>query len=394
MSKKERYIRNIDIILMSFIFLLLFILPLIFVKAHGETSWPNVIKIWQDRVLLIPLFIINHWILVPRLVLKKKYTLFIVLAVLLITLVSTGYFYIEKRSKPDNQPPRPKNEYTQNQKQEKQNIKPNNQANFQQPRKEPPPSRQEFAHDRPKKPRPKPKPKPINPIPPYADLLLFSLLIISVDTGLSFTKHWHDIEEDKNQLEKENIQAQLGILRNQISPHFFMNTLNNIYSLAEADKKRSKEAIMKLSKLMRYLLYENKEGKVLLSKELEFIRSYIDLMKLRFADDVEINFKSPEIYNDIEIPVLIFISYIENAFKYGASYQQKSVIDIAFDIDNKHLYFACMNTIHVFSTKNEQSGIGLENSKRRLDLLFKNRYDLKIDKTDETYIVKLKIPLA
>ncbi len=363
MSKQEKYIRNIDIILMSFIFLLLFITPLIFVKDGGKISWQNVTKIWQDRVLLVPLFAINHWILIPKLVLKKKYTQFFLLAATLIILVSGSYYYIEKSSrKGQGQPP--------------------------------PPPRREQTDDRQPRRKPNPFQKPINPIPPYADLLLLALLIVSVDTGLSFTKHWHDTEEDKTKLEKENIQAQLGILRNQVSPHFFMNTLNNIYSLIEADKKRSREAVMKLSKLMRYLLYENQDGKVLLSKEFEFIKSYIDLMKLRFVNDVEIKLTLPETYSDIEIPVLIFISYLENAFKFGTSYENKSSIHIHFRIEAGYLYFTCINNKNGFSQSNGIGGIGLENSKKRLDLLFQNKYDLIINETIETYTVNLKIPIA
>lgn len=345
---------------MSLIFLLLFALPMAFTIGNGKISWQHMIKIWQDRVLLIPLFAINHWLLIPRFVLSKKYTSYFLMAFMLIFLITFSYYMFDERLRKKHQPK--------------------------------PPPKKELAINETKKPKDKPGPKGSTSIPPFAGLLLFSLLIVVVDTGLSYTKHWHIIEEDKVRLEKENIQAQLGMLRNQISPHFFMNTLNNIYALIQEDKKRSRESVMKLSKLMRYLLYENRDGKILLSKEFEFIKSYIDLMKLRFVDDIDIKLSIPKTYTDVEIPILLFISYLENAFKFGTSYEQKSVIEIVFTIEDGYLLFLCTNTINVFNKK-DVGGIGLKNSKQRLDLLFKDSYDLNIHETDETYTVKLKIPI-
>lgn len=391
MNSKEKYIKSANIILMLFIFFLLFFIPIIFVRDQNGFNWNSILKIWQDRILLIPLFAINHWILIPRLILKKRYKQYLLLAFALIISLTTTYFYIEKsnlQNRRGGAPPPPQRERieaTNNRPANPPKERPNNRPARR------PDYRNVDTSNRPQERRA--SARPLTPIPPYADLLLFSLLIVAVDSGLSFIKHWHEIEDDKTLLEKKNIQAQLGILRNQLSPHFFMNTLNNIYSLVEADKKRSREAIMKLSKLMRYLLYENKDGKVLLSKELDFIKSYIDLMKLRFAEGVDIKLQIPEVYDDIEIPVLLFISYIENAFKYGASYENKSKIDVAFDISQNHLYFFCLNTINVFSTQ-RKGGIGLVNSKQRLDLLYKDQYDLKIDENENVYTVKLKIPLS
>jgi hypothetical protein len=357
MHREKFYINNISIILVLFIFLLLLLLPVIFTRENGRIAWLSVIKIWQDRSLLVPLFIINHWFLVPNLALKKKYASYLVLVFLLIAMVTAGYYFYDK---PEIARFPVKNESPQNHSEKQRVI---------------------------------PEPKTPQPIPPYADLLLFSLLLVAVDAGLSFTKHWHINEEDRVRLEKENIQAQLGMLRNQISPHFFMNTMNNIYSLIESDKERSKQAVMRLSKLMRYLLYENQNEKMLLSKEIEFIRNYVDLMKLRFVDEVEIKLKIPETYTDVEIPALLFISYLENAFKYGTSYQHKSLIEVIFKIENEYLFFSCTNNKNEFSEKDTVSGIGLQNSRQRLNLLYKNSHSLAINETDDSFSVKLKIPL-
>ncbi|MEI7727475.1 MAG: sensor histidine kinase, partial [Bacteroidota bacterium] len=195
-------------------------------------------------------------------------------------------------------------------------------------------------------------------------------------------------------LEKENTRVQLAILRNQISPHFFMNTLNNIYALIDTDTRKSKESVMKLSKLMRYLLYENSNGKVKLSREFEFIKSYVDLMIIRFDNDIIVNLEIPENYADIEIPVMIFISYIENAFKFGASYQQKSFIHVVFEVTDNMLFFTCLNSITRKKEVNRVGGLGLSNSKQRLDLLFKDRYKLSVRETEKIFTVELNIPLT
>jgi hypothetical protein len=360
MRSRKDYISNIDLIVIGFIFLILLVLPLIFTRENGRLAWSSILKIWQDKVLLIPLFAINHWLLVPKLVLKKQYAFYLITVLTLITLVTAGYYFHDEKL-----------------------------------RKEPPPVQSDRAQTKDRRERParnSPVQRP-QPVPPYADLLLFSLLIVAVDTGLSFTKHWHLVEEDKVRLEKENIEAQLGILRHQISPHFFMNTLNNIYSLIESDKERSRQAVMRLSKLMRYLLYENQNGKVPLSKEFEFIKSYVDLMKLRFVDEVEISLKIPEVYNDIEIPVLLFISYLENAFKFGTSYENKSFIETSFIVDDDYIHFSCINSRNVFSDASHNGGIGLKNSRQRLDLLFGDRYHLNVQETEGIFSVELKIPI-
>jgi hypothetical protein len=361
MQNPKTDIRNIDTFLMLFIFLLLFLLPLIFTRNSDGVAWPSVIKIWQDRILLIPLFALNHWLLVPKLMLKKKYSSYLPAVLSLILLVTvTYYLYDRPQSSPiENRPAGRENN---------------------------PQRMTDRAPSVPSDRHPK-------PVPPYADLLLFSMLIVAVDTGLSFTRQWHSTEEEKVRLEKENIEAQLGMLRNQISPHFFMNTLNNIYSLIDSDKEGSKQAVMKLSKLMRYLLYENADGTVLLSKEFEFIRSYVDLMKIRYVDDIEIILEFPKVYDDVKIPVLLFVTFLENAFKYGTSYERKSSITASFEIEGKYLAFECRNSKNSFSVNYPAGGIGLQNSRQRLDLLYKDKYSLEVQDTENDYLLKLKIPV-
>ena len=333
--------RNFELLIMGFVFLVLFAIPVIFTRVDDQISWLHVRKIWIDQSLLLPLFLINHFLLVPKLLLRKKYISYFVIILSLILSFSLGYKGFESNTY------KSKSNTVQN---------------------------------------PTNKPKPI---PPYAHLLMYSLLIVGVDTGLLFTRKWNENEHARNLLEKRNTEMQLDILRNQVSPHFLMNTLNNIYALIDLDSPKAKEAVMKLSKLMRYMLYENKNGKVKLSKEFEFVKSYIDLMKLRYADAKDIQLTLPEVYDDVLIPPLLFISYIENAFKHGTSYENESQIDISFQLIDNELIFNCKNIKHY---QNEKGGIGLENSKNRLNLLFGNDYELNINSPENEFEVNLKIP--
>lgn len=361
-NHNKSFLGYFDLVVVIFILLLMFILPVIFTRQEGNILWINVMKIWQDKFLIIPVFVLNHWLLVPKLVLNKKYILYLVSISLLVTLVTAAYYFYDN---------------------------PRESGNVQRP-----PARREDRgrrNDIPPVPVQQQRPQPV---PPYAELLIYTLLIVSVDTGLSFTKYWQRSEDEKIMLEKKNVEAQLGMLRNQVSPHFLMNTLNNIYSLIDADWERSKQSVMKLSKLMRYLLYENQGKKIHLSKEFEFIRSYVDLMKLRYVDDVEIRLNIPEIHSDPEIPGLLFISYLENAFKYGTSYERKSFIEISFQLDDNFLYFSCLNSRNVFQDNSKTGGLGLDNSRKRLDLLYNESYNLLIEEKEDIYSVRLKIPLA
>jgi sensor histidine kinase YesM len=144
---------------------------------------------------------------------------------------------------------------------------------------------------------------------------------------------------------------------------------------------------------MRYLLYENQNDKILLSREFDFVKNYFALMKLRVVDEVEINLKVPESFLDVEIPVMLFFPYLENAFKYGTSYQNKSRIEAAFNIEMESLVFLCTNSKNVFSEKDNNGGTGFSNSRKRLDLLYADRYSLLVNETDDTFSVTLKIPL-
>lgn len=366
----SRKIKNAEIALITVVWIVLLVIPVLFREDNGN---PISRSIYNQLEILIPVslvFLLNRFLCVPLFLFKGKLTIYIlsISGMILLFTLGSNYYDTSIKQSPANAPP----------------------ADYQRNSPPPPPPEQGPKTEKPV-PRGERQPRPV---PPFVNVLVLTVLVVGFDTGLRSGLRWIEVENEKVRIEKENVNTRLVLLRNQLSPHFFMNTLNNIYSLIEADKERSKQAMMKLSKLMRYLLYENQNEKVLISKEFDFIRNYVDLMKLRFVDDVEIKLAIPENYPEVEIPPLLFVSYLENAFKYGASYQQKSLIEAVFQVESNHLLFSCANTKSVFSEKDPTHGIGLQNSRQRLNLLYNNNYSLFIHETDDTFSVKLKIPLT
>jgi hypothetical protein len=235
--------------------------------------------------------------------------------------------------------------------------------------------------------------------PPFRNMYLFnygfnSVFLVFFSLGLRVLERNSRIEKLQKETEKERYRTELAFLKSQISPHFFFNTLNNIYSLITINPEDSKEAVLKLSKLMRYLLYESEKGDTRLSSEIGFMNNYIDLMKLRLSDRVKLSVDFPKKFDDISIPPLLFVPYIENAFKHGISFRDKSFIEISIEVTRQYLYFRCANSIaksEPLPERQECSGIGLENAARRLELLFPARHDLKISRSEKVFEVLVKI---
>ncbi len=236
--------------------------------------------------------------------------------------------------------------------------------------------------------------------PPFREMHLFnytltSIFLVFFSLGLRILERQGEIEKVQKEMEKEKLNSELAFLKNQISPHFFFNTLNNIYSLAVINPADSQKAILKLSKLMRYLLYESEKGTATLADEIDFMNNYIDLMKLRMTDKVMLEISFPEKNTNISIPPLLFIPFIENAFKHGISYREKSFIKINMSVADKEITFSCNNSISNGKEETgKHSGIGLENVSKRLNLLFPGRHDLKISRSEKTYEVFLDIKLT
>ena len=236
------------------------------------------------------------------------------------------------------------------------------------------------------------------PRPPFKrmhiyDYILTYIFITGFSMGIRVVEKLSENEKIRKELEREKLQSELMFLKYQVSPHFFFNTLNNIYSLIEFDTADAQKAVLRLSKMMRYLLYETQPEKALISTEIDFISNYIDLMRLRLTDKVVLNISLPEVTNDFLVPPLLFIPFVENAFKHGISTREPSFIDISLKIKDQNIEFLVRNSISgvVFNESEIKTGIGLENVQKRLKLLFKENYSLEINKKDNVHEVMLKI---
>jgi hypothetical protein len=220
-----------------------------------------------------------------------------------------------------------------------------------------------------------------------------SILISGFAMGLAVMEKLKENEKKQKELEKEKLNSELAFLKNQVSPHFFFNTLNNIYSLIGIDGPTAQDSVLKLSKLMRYLLYESEHGETLMSHEIDFMSNYIDLMKLRLNSKVALQIDLPNDFTDFTIPPLLFVPFIENAFKHGISYRDRSFIIIRMAIEDEQINFIAENSIgnNGQAEDPKHSGIGLENVRKRLSLLFPGKHELKIESEDTVFRVELSI---
>ncbi|HSZ71764.1 MAG TPA: histidine kinase [Cytophagaceae bacterium] len=226
----------------------------------------------------------------------------------------------------------------------------------------------------------------------YSRVLISYVLTIGASVSIKMTKNWLDFEDKKKQLENEQLKSELSGLKYQLQPHFFFNTLNNIYALVDASPEQSKEALHQLSKMMRYLLYETDGETTLLSKEINFTISYIELMKMRVPKHVKISYRFPSDCREVEVLHLLFISLVENAFKHGIS-SQESFIDIQCGVSEDRVRFHVRNSNFPKQESDRSgSGIGMGNLRKRIELNDSLHYEFKTFVEGDTYhaIIEVK----
>jgi len=232
------------------------------------------------------------------------------------------------------------------------------------------------------------------------DMMIGELYVITFVTAIKITLDYLEEQKRAADLEKTQLETELLFLKSQISPHFFFNTLNNIYSLAVEKSTKTPKIILRLSELMRYLLYETKSKRKSLENEILCIQNYLDLERLRYDESLQVDMSISGDIQDKEIAPILLLTFIENAFKHGANKNIGKVkIDINFKVKEDFLYFSITNplpsvTKHEDNLK-QSSGIGLENVKKRLELGYKKEdYDLTIKSKKKKFVVKLKIKVA
>lgn len=225
--------------------------------------------------------------------------------------------------------------------------------------------------------------------------ILFALFMNGTNGGIKLLYQSLLDEQQLLRLKEENLRAEMTSLKYQINPHFFMNTLNNIHALIDIDTEAAKSAVIDLSKMMRYVLYDSEREMISLSADLQFLRNYIELMRIRYTDHVQITIDAPQTLPEkVAIPPLLLIVFVENAFKHGVSYNHPSFIHISLFYADKKLTAIISNSRNPQPTSpTRQGGIGLENVRKRLDLLYgPHGYSLDICQEEERYTVKLVIP--
>jgi len=342
---------KIEFLFYVFIWALVFSAPYFLERDLESINWESVISNWNRLFGYLIIFLVNAYVLVPHLLFKKRYLYYFGGVVILILLVVTFGIIIQTGVPTQG------------------------------------------IHDgiRPNMGNPDQKP----PFMVIVDNLILSVLILGASTTTKLLSKWLSEEKLRKDIEKEQLKTNLALLRHQVSPHFFMNTLNNIHSLIEIDSDKAQDAIERLSTLMRYLLYDSAQNTIELKREIEFIYSFISLMQLRHSDEVEVKILIPEQIPDIKIPPMLFISLLENAFKHGVSYPIKSYIYFEIQIHENTLVCIIKNSKHktVANRHDDYSGIGLENIRRSLNLLYEQAYKLDISNKENEYIVNLTIPV-
>ena len=348
---------------------------------HVMFNWTVVFIIWKKFAIYLVLFLIHNYLLAPLLVNKRKRALFFSVTTCIIILFAVYQCNSRpnhpKFEKPateqiDDMPPfhdalPPMDDF-----------KPNHHG-------------PKFKHNRP--------PAIIGEHDIIAVVLL--ILMFGMNLGIKFYVRSREDQKKMMRLEKENLIQQLEYLKYQLNPHFLMNTLNNIHALIDIDSAKAQEAVIQLSKILRYVLYDSNKSQVLMSQELDFMDSYVRLMRMRYTDKLHFSVKEPDSATSLYVAPLLFISFVENAFKHGVSYQQDSFIDIEWrcitnDEGNQRLLWTCRNSKHPKQQDTgmpSQGGVGMINIRQRLNLIYGNDYTLNIHETADTYEVELNIPL-
>ena len=376
-----------ELLLYAVIWAILLVAPILSTYLHtlnnaSETTfpWDRLFEVWVQYLFFFVAFAIHNFLLAPLIVYRRRRALYITGFAALLAVFTA----VQCVNRPDVRPQGPL-----------------------------PPIEQFEGPDF----RPEPHDKPLHGIEPDKPLhgtepdrpqhdrrppvffgqhdivaVIIFLLMLGLNLGVKYYfRHRRDTER-LAELKRENLQQQLEYLKYQINPHFLMNTLNNIHALVDIDPEQAKETIVELSKIMRFVLYEGSKQKVPLRQELIFLDNYIQLMRMRVTDHVDINVEMPQATPDREIPPLMLITFVENAFKHGVSYQQHSFIDIKISIEDNRLHFSCQNS-KVPQGEDRHGGVGLQNVRRRLQLIYGNDYRLSIGNEADTYNVNLELPL-
>lgn len=365
-----------EILLYTAIWVILFVAPILSLYARSLTdtaaafNWSEVTHEWKYICGFLAVFVLHDLVAAPLLVYLKRRASYATITCAIVAAFAAWQWAIR-------------------------------------PPMEEPPMRRTAMHapqtatngDHPTPPAPHKLPNEHRPEPPMysGQHDVVATLVLALMLGLNIcVKYYFRFTDERKRLkdiEKQNLEHQLEYLKYQINPHFFMNTLNNIHALVDIDPEKAKTTILELSKMMRFVLYEADKPAVPLQNEIGFVKNYIRLMRLRYADSVRISVEVAEPIPDKMVTPLVAIAFVENAFKHGISYKHDSFVEVAFAVNDGKLLFTCRNS-KAEALDDDHGGVGLENVKRRLNLIYGERHSLKITEDNSTYNVELTIPLT
>ena len=222
---------------------------------------------------------------------------------------------------------------------------------------------------------------------------LMCLTIFFVITSNNMFAFSFLLESEQENLARTKLQLELNLLKYQLNPHFLMNTLNNIHALIEDDRDKAQDAVRTLSKIMRYMYYDTSKERVELAKDLEILQSYFELMKLRYIDGVDFQFNVPEEIPHVKVAPNLFVNIVENAMKHGISYGHASFVHFTLEVDDSHVICKVRNSKYEHKNAVDSTGFGVKSMKKRLDLLYPEQYEYKVEETENEYFVELIIPV-
>lgn len=340
----------IQVIVHTIAWAMMFCSPLFFSQGEGNSiSWARYLGFCASPLAFMLVFYLNYFVLIDRLLFRKRLGTFVLINLLLIILLAVGLhgWHEFHRTYVMGIPPSSR-----------------------------PRARTQF----------------------YLFFMLRDAVTMLLVTGLSvaikMTGRWYRVEREKQEIEKERTQAELQNLKSQLNPHFLFNTLNTLYGLMLTDVSRAETAFMQFMDLTKYMYTNAEKDKVPLRAEIDYIRQYIELQKNRMNDRTHVHF-SVEKRNerpDAAIAPMILITFVENALKYGVSSHVRSDIFIGLALDGDWLHFTTRNPV-VVRPSAEKSGFGIVNCRKRLDLLYPGRYTLEIREQADEYRVTLDLKL-
>lgn len=224
--------------------------------------------------------------------------------------------------------------------------------------------------------------------------IMLGMFMFGMNVGIKMLYKSMQNDEDNERRERQNIQAEIYYLKYQINPHFLMNTLNNIHALIDIDADSAKQFLIELSSMMRYVVYESSADAIPLRRDIQFLANYIELMRIRYSQDIDIQLNYPkDIRSSVTIPPLVLIVFVENAFKHGVSQRVHSFIHIDISTDEQWIVARFANSVYDTANGKHSAGIGLENVRKRLELIYGNNFSIDIDESDpKQYVITLKIP--